>query len=87
MDTILQGSFCSSANRTVGGSLIKTLLLVIVLYVSLSSVEVRTFTANALRLTASWIDPNGSPKNNPRHFQVPNPFYMDKEEKRFLNKE
>lgn len=50
-----------------------------VFYFGWSSAEVRSFTANALRTTANWIEPKGQPKVNPKVFQIPNPFYINKE--------
>ena len=44
-----------------------------------SSAEMRTITSNALKATANWIQPEDSDKTrkNPKHFQIPNPFYKD----------
>ena len=44
-----------------------------------SSPGIRLFASDFLRVTATWIEPKGEKdaKQNPKHFQVPNPFYQE----------
>ncbi len=56
--------------------MIRTFLLAILIAFGWSSIELRAFMANALRRTANFVDPKESIENNPKHFQIPNPFYL-----------
>ncbi len=58
--------------------MIRTFLLIVVLYVGATSPDLRNVIAKALRGTATWIESKESIKNNPRTFQIPNPFYVEK---------
>jgi len=58
--------------------LIRTILLVVFLYVGINSPELRSFTAKGLRMSADWIE-SKSTKKNPRTFQIPNPFFLEEE--------
>ena len=58
--------------------MLSTILLASIIFLIWSSPEFRSYTANALRITASWVEPNEETEKNPKHFQIPNPFYTEK---------
>ena len=65
--------------------MIRTFLLAVLIVFGWSSIEFRSFMANVLRSTANFIDSKESVNKNPKHFKVPNPFYMkNKEDLGFL---
>ena len=74
--SFLKESFFSH-HLEVDNSLIRTLLLVIILFLGASSPDLRNVMAKALRITATWVEPKNSPETNPRNFQIPNPFYVE----------
>lgn len=60
-------------------SLIRSLLLVTVLYIGITSPELRILAAKGLRMSADLIEPKDlSPfreHRNPKNFKISNPFY------------
>ena len=57
--------------------MIRCLLLIVVVYVGWSSPEARMATANFLRMSADLITPKEEAQENPKNFQIPNPFYKE----------
>ena len=57
--------------------MLKNLLLGVILFTVWTSPDLRSLVANGLRETAKWIEPTNMPRRNPKHFQIPNPFYKD----------
>ncbi len=57
--------------------MIKTLLLALSIVIIWSSPELRGKTADVLRITATWLEPQGNAKRPPKNFQIPNPFYRE----------
>ncbi len=56
--------------------MIRTILICALLVFGWSSAEVRLSVSNALRLTASVIEPDSEFEENPKFFKIPNPFYF-----------
>ncbi len=61
--------------------MLRTIFLIVIFLAVWSSPDLRAYTANALRLTATWIEPKKAVEQNPRYFQIPNPFYENHEKK------
>ncbi len=57
--------------------MIRTLILLIFIYIGWSSPGLRYSMASFLRNSATWIEPREEIKNNPEHFKIPNPFYKE----------
>jgi len=60
--------------------MLRTLLLGVIVVVVSTSPELRSISANGLRMAASWIEPKDGPQESPKYIQIPNPFFLEKEQ-------
>ena len=57
--------------------MVRTILLGLIVAIMWSSPQARNVTANGLRMAADWLEQKEEGLQKPKHFQIPNPFYVE----------